>query len=314
MHDPEVEDLDLPHVLWYLSELDRLGWKPNGRNLIALSLRKLFEFCNLRGYETINEVLIPLPERQFSIPRVTDLSTFRKLLDQIPKKTNQPHYIRNRAVLLMLWDTGARVGELLSLDVTDLDLKKRTALVKTEKSRGRRPIRQLFWTEQTNDAIKVWLKKKDDLQKLFKFNDPEALFVSISKTGLYDVRGSRMSDRSVAEVMRVLSNQAGLPAVCNAHSIRHSMGRDVIKTLHSNSAVSNILGHSNLDSSYIYTMLFGDDLKEQWSKVMRKRGSPMIAPPPAAAGFPRFRRDSVVKGQLRPTVVRTGKYGRYERS
>ncbi|MCE9585694.1 tyrosine-type recombinase/integrase [Candidatus Uhrbacteria bacterium] len=314
MQDPELEDIDLPHILWYFQELERLGWKPNGINIVAIAIRKFFEFCNLRGYRTFNEQLIPVPRKEFNIPRVTDIETFKKILKQIPDNSPRPHHIRNRAFLLLLWDTGARVGELCSIDSADLDLKKRTALIHTEKSRGRRPIRQIFWTEETNKHLKLWIEKKEHLQKLFKFHDPEALFVSISKCGQYDVRGSRMGNRGAAEIMRMLSNKAKIPVV-NAHSIRHSMGRDTVRTLRSNSAVSNVLGHSNLDSSYIYTMLWGEDLKEDWSQVMKKRGNPLAAAPKSAKGFPRMkgRQESATQGRLRPVVIKTGKYGRMVR-
>ena len=318
MHDPEVEDLDFTHVLWYFGELERLGWKPNGRNLVAVGLRKFFEFCNLRGWEVFNEQLIPLPERETNIPRVTDLNTFRKLVDILPKKTNRPQHIRNRALLLLLWDTGARTGELVSLDVPDLDLEKRTAIIKTEKSRGRRPIRQIFWTPETNEAIKKWLEKKEALQRLFSFADPDALFTSINKCPQLPVRGKRMTNRGVAEVMRMLSNQAGLPVVLNAHRARHSMGRDAVKTLRSNSGVSNILGHSNLDSSFVYTMVWGEDLREEWDEVMKYRGNPaekpVAQPPKAATNFPRFKSRQPVLGKLRPLTINTGKRGKLVRS
>lgn len=317
MHDPELSDLDLPHILWYLSEQERLGWKPNGLNLVGLALRKFFEFCRMRGYfVAFNEQLIPLKEKTFSIPRVTDLETFKKLLSQIPENSNDSHHLRNRAILLLLWDTGARTGELMSLDIADLDLKNKTAIIKTEKSRGRRPIRQIFWTKETHTALLKWLRKIEELRKQFNFSDPEALFVSISKSSRQSLRGCRMTPRGVAEIMRVLSNQAGLPVVANAHAIRHSMGRDTVKTLKSNSAVSNILGHANLDSSYIYTMLFGEDLKEQWAEVMKKRGTPLAIPPKRANNFPRLNNEpvSVVKGQFRPATVKTSKTGRWVRS
>jgi len=317
MQDPELEDLDLAHVLWYINELDRLGWKPNGINLVGLALRKFFEFCHLRGYSvSFNETLIPLKEKSFSIPRVTNIETFRKLFAQIPDNTNDSHHLRNRAILLMLWDTGVRTGELMSLDIADLDMKSRMALIKTEKSRGRRPVRQIFWTAETHKALLRWMEKLSEMKKKFSFADNEALFVSIGKSPRAMVRGYRMKPGGVAEVMRVLSNQAGLPVITNAHSIRHSMGRDTIKTLHSNSAVSNILGHSNLESSYIYTMLFGEDLKEEWKEVMKKRGNPLMLPPKRAVNFPKLKKDlnSVVSGQIRPATIKTSKTARWVRT
>lgn len=317
MQDPFLEDIELSHILWYLQELERLGWKPNGINLVGLALRKFFEFCQMRKYPVaFNENLIPLKEKTFSVPRVTGIETFKKLLEQIPKDTNHPHHIRNRAILLMLWDTGVRTGELMSADISDLDLKNRTAIIKTEKSRGRRPVRQIFWTAETHQFLLKWMEKLKKLKSKFDFTDNDALFVSISKSSKQPLRGCRMTARGVAEVMRVLSNQAGLPIVANAHGIRHSMGRDAVKTLRSNSGVSNILGHSNIESSYVYTMLFGEELKEQWQEVMKKRGNPLLVSPKRSVCFPKLRNDSagVVKGQIRPVTIKTSAMGRWLRS
>jgi site-specific recombinase XerD len=315
MHDPDIEELDVEHVQWYLNEMERLGWKPNGRNLAALGLKKLFEYCNLRGYPVFNEQLIPVPERETNIPRVTDLKTFQKLLAQIPGKSNRPNHIRNRALVNLLWDTGARNGEICSLNTADLEFKKDdsgSAVIKTEKSRGRRPIRQIFWTPKTGKALKEWIKKKTELQKQFTFADPEALFVTILKCPQAPIRGRRMVNRSVCEVMRVLSNQAGLPTVVNAHTARHAMGRDAAKALRSDTAVANILGHSNVESSYIYTMVWGDDLKEEWQEVMRRRGVPIGRPPQISSRFPKPRQSRLdtLPGRLRPTEVATSRYGR----
>lgn len=171
MHDPEIEELDVEHVLWYLNEMERMGWKPNGRNLAALGLRKFFEYCNMRGYAVFNEQLIPIPERKVNIPRVADQKMFEKLVYQIPKKSNRPNHLRNRALVMLLWDSGARSGELCALDVNDLEFKKDlsgSAIIKTEKSRGRRPIRNIFWTAKTGEALKRWIKKK----KNYKNNLP----------------------------------------------------------------------------------------------------------------------------------------------
>src|ERR1041385_6297737 len=93
MQDPLLEDIEFSHIVWYLKELERLGWKPNGINLVGLALKKFFEFCQLRKYTVaFNENLIPLKEKSFSIPRVTDLETFKKLLKQIPEVSNHAHH------------------------------------------------------------------------------------------------------------------------------------------------------------------------------------------------------------------------------
>jgi site-specific recombinase XerD len=275
MRDPDLKNIKIKDIDWYLSELQRLGWKNNGRNLVAIALRSFFDWCNLREYANLNYLAIQIPERDCAIPRVCDFETFAKLINLIPKRSNRPYHIRDLALLLLLWDTGARVGEIVSLNADDIDFENTTALIKTEKSRGRRPIRQIFWREETNEVLKKWFEKRNHLKNLFKFLDDEALFLSISRTKFIDTRGRRLTVRNVNEIFRVLSHRAGLDYIVNPHSLRHSMGRDSIQALRDPISTSNILGHSHPDSSAIYEMIWGPRLKEDWNKVMRKRGNPL---------------------------------------
>ena len=266
MGDPEIEQIQINHILHYLSEMERLGWQRNGVNIVALALRKLFEYFNLRGYNCVNESLIPLPKKEFNIPRVANDEDFAKLVKAIPHDTN-PNNIRNQALIHMVWDSWARSGEIISLNEEDLKFNKDgsgSAVIKTEKSRGRRPIREIFWTAKTGKYLRAWLKKKHEIQHLMVFQNNEAVFTSIRKCGQFDVRGKRMTGRGVCEVFRMLSNRAGLPTIFNAHSARHYGGRKIIKEGGASADVTNILGHSNLESSQFYTMMWGNDLKERW--------------------------------------------------
>src|SRR5579872_7333185 len=132
--DPEIDQIQIHHVLHYLQELQRLGWKRNGINIVALALRKFFEFYNLRGFNCLNESLIPLPKKEFNIPRVANDADFKKLVKAIPLDNN-PNNIRNLALIHMVWDTWARSGEIISLDEEDLQWNKDLsgcAVIKTE--------------------------------------------------------------------------------------------------------------------------------------------------------------------------------------
>lgn len=271
--DPDIEAIQLQHVMRHMSEMQRLGWKRNGLNIVALALRKFFEFFNMRGYQCMDENLIPLPRKEFNIPRVASDTDYKKLTSAIPKDTD-PHNQRNLALISMVWDTWARIGEVLSLDEQDLKFNRNgsgSATIKTEKSRGRRPIREIFWKPSTVRHLKKWLEKKHHLQEKFHFSDPNAVFVTISKCESYDTRGNRMTGKNANEVFRRISNTAGLKANVNPHSMRHHGGREIIKKGGSNSDVSNILGHSNIESSAIYTMMYGDDLRERWQEFHKPK-------------------------------------------
>lgn len=276
MGDIEIDQIQIHHVLHYMKEMERLGWKKNGINIVALSLRKLFEYYNLRGFQCLNESLIPLQKKEFNIPRVANEADFKKLVKAIPLDGN-PNNIRNLALIHMVWDTWARTGEIISIDEEELKFNKDLsgcAMIKTEKSRGKRPIREIFWTARTGKYLKAWLKKKQEIQKFMTFEESEAVFISIRKCGQYDVSGKRMTNRGVCEVFRTISNRAGLPSIFNAHSARHYGGRKIIKEGGASADVTNILGHSNLESSQFYTMMWGTDLKERWNLFQNTYSNP----------------------------------------
>lgn len=263
LHNPDIEKITVDQVLKYLGEMQTLGWKKNGLNIVCIGLRKFFEFYEMQGYKVIKAELVPILKKEFKLPRIATEDGYDALLEQFPADSNDPHHIRNRAIAMLLWDTGARNGEILSLDVDDLNLEERKAIIKTEKSRGRRPIREIFWQEKTNKALKNWIEKRKYLMNIMKFQDQNALFISIA-TCNKSVRGGRLKVCGLAEILRTASNRAGIPTL-NAHSMRHFMGRSIIEQGGSNSDVSNILGHSSMDSSWIYTMMAGPQLQKRWS-------------------------------------------------
>lgn len=272
MRDPEIESIQPGDVLDYLMNMERLGWKRNGIVINCLALRILFKYLNLKGVKCFHEELIPLPRKEFNIPRVANAKDLKTLESSIPRDSN-PNNIRNLALVHMVWDTWARSGEIVSLNIDDLKFYRNgtgSATIKTEKSRGRRPIREIFWTAETTKYLKKWLETKARLERQFMFMDQQAVFVSICKCGQYDVRGRRMTSRGVAEVFRTNSNRANLPTIFNAHSARHYGGRHIIEKGGSSADVSNILGHSHQDSSYIYTMLWGKDLQKRYNHFQMK--------------------------------------------
>jgi site-specific recombinase XerD len=269
LRNPELESVTITDVMEYLNGMQELGWDRNSFVGKCMALRKFFEFYRLQRFPVVDEDLIPIAHKEFKIPRVATEENYQKLLAAIPTETNDPRHIRNLAIINLLWDTGARNGEVLSLDVGDLQLDRMRAVIRTEKSKGRRPIREIFWTESTNENLKRWLKKREDLKMTMIFHDPEALFISICSGALAHTTGQRFSIKGVGEILRRYSNKAGLE-IMNAHSFRHHMGHDIVKKGGSSSDVMNILGHASLASSTIYTMMSDKELESRYRQFKGK--------------------------------------------
>jgi len=266
LRNPNIEDIELKHVMEYLNLMVEMGWASNSFVSKCMALKKFFEFCNLRGFRTIDERLIPVPQKQYKIPRIATEEEFSKLIEVVQDGRKDLRLVRNLAIIHLLWDTGARNGEILALDVDDLDLVNKKALIKTEKAKTRRPLREIFWTEKTNQHIQTWIKEREKIKKKVQLRDPNALFLSLYNSGSQKTKGYRFRASGVCEMLRNYSNKAGFERPLNAHSMRHYMGRMIIENGGANSDVTNILGHSCIESSMVYTMMYGKQVEKRYRK------------------------------------------------
>ena len=116
IHNPHVENVRLDDIERYFIEMEGVGFSRNGIQMKACALRKLFKALRRNGYVVLDPNEIPLPRKEFKETRVaTDeqINEVRAVFVQSPQKHCR---LRNIAVLLLLRDTGMRVGELRALE------------------------------------------------------------------------------------------------------------------------------------------------------------------------------------------------------
>lgn len=261
MRNTHIEQVSVMDISQWFNLMTDLEWDRNSFIPKAIALRKFFEFFKHQNYNVLDPWLIPVPDKQYKLPRVANEESYQKLLNVIPQN-NDPRHIRNRAIITMLWDTGARNGEVLALNLEDLDLNNRRAVIHTEKNRGSRPFRELFWSEQTNVYLGQWIDKREYLKSKMTIHDGNALFISIMSSGLHDRQGYRFNIKGSGEMLRRYALRAGIPYM-NAHSFRHRKGHSIIEQGGSSADVMNVLGHASVASSSIYTMMRGKELESR---------------------------------------------------
>lgn len=268
LRNRDLEKVKLDDVMEWFNLMQLLQWDRNSFIPKAMAVRKFFEFFSQQGLPVVNPWLIPIPDKQYKLPRVANERDYQKLMKVIPGN-NDPRHIRNRAIINLLWDTGARNGEICSLNIDDINFNERKAVIKTEKSKGARPVREIFWTEKTNESLKKWFAKRIYLENKMFVRDKEALFISICSGGVHDNAGKRFAIKGVGEMLRRYCNRANIQYM-NAHSFRHHMGHQIVKKGGTNSDVSNILGHSSLQSSFVYTLMTNVELKKRHEMFVGK--------------------------------------------
>lgn len=257
LKNKEIEDVTLDDIMGILSDMMDAGWQHASMMRKCMALRKMFEFMEMRGYPVISKQLIPIPRPERKLPRVATEAQYEQLLSTVPRHPRDPRHVRNRAIIRMLWDTGLRVGELCSLDIDDIDLHQYKGTVKTEKNRGSRQFRPVFWTETTNACLRCWVKRREKIALVGE----KALFVCCTS---YNV-GQRLTKKGIGEMLRSYSKKAGLPPI-NAHSFRHHLGHEIIQKGGSNADVANILGHASLLSTYVYTQMGDPEVENRYRK------------------------------------------------
>lgn len=254
-HNPAIEDVRIDEIERYFHEMEASGYARNGTQMKACALRKLFTGLRRRGYRVLDPKDIPMPRREFKEPKVATDADIASVLAVLKKAPQRHRVLRNIAITLLLRDTGMRCGELRALNVGDLDMDSKRAIIQTKKSRGMRPIRPVFWFDETNEALKAWIAERAAfLRKRGVKSD--ALFLMVHR----DTGVARIGPTTIGLMLRKASYIAGVRTL-NPHSLRHRKGHVLAKQGANNSIISGVLGHSSLASSYIYTAMNDHELE-----------------------------------------------------
>ncbi len=271
--DKQVESITLEDCERWLALVKQLGYDDNTRIKKALGIKLFFEHMFKRRIPVnFDPDLIPIPRKVFKFPRVATEDQYKRLLAAVKDegKCGEITYaVRDKAVIMLIHDTGARNGEIASLDMDDIDLERKAARIKTEKSRGEAPYREIFWSRETNEQLKKWVAVREKFLVKMELEEPKAVFFGIKAGGSasnYSAKGKRLQVNYVSELFRKYSNRANLPII-NPHSFRHLFGRDLAKKKANNFVISSMMGHARVQSSYPYTMLFGKDREEAYRSL-----------------------------------------------
>jgi len=280
MHNCDLEAVREQDVLQYIAMLnDEFHLQPNGMIPKCNVLRQFFKYWNERDCGQFDYRAIPLPRKEFTMPRLCTKADFAKFWNAVAEYSTKPQRVRNVALVSLIASTGIRNGEACALRVDSLDCtapvkiptggRKEVTMfrgvVKTEKSRGMRPFREIFWNETVNAHLSHWLERREELHKQRPFANPDFLFVGLnSPWANRGGWGAKMVPGSVDEIFTRYSRIAGVDI--NPHMLRHLLGRDMAEADASEHVISDVLGHSRLDSSRIYTRLYGKAVGRQFNR------------------------------------------------
>lgn len=174
------------------------------------------------------------------LPAIADVDMMTQLLDQaMPEQPEQARlWIRDKAMFELLYSSGLRVGELVGLDVNSVDLSSQQVRVTGKGNKTRIvPLGQ-----KAAEAIERYLPHR----YLWVENQDQALFIS-------EKLGTRLSTRAVQQRLKVAASRAGIVQNLYPHLLRHCFASHVLSGSGDLRAVQEMLGHSDISTTQIYT-------------------------------------------------------------
>ncbi|BBX16575.1 site-specific tyrosine recombinase XerD [Mycolicibacterium duvalii] len=223
------------------------------RALIAV--RGLHRFAAAEGIAALDvarEVKPPTPSRR--LPKSLSIDEVLALLDAAggDSEADGPLTLRNRALLELLYSTGARISEAVGLDVDDVDTHARSVLLRGKGGKQRLiPIGR-----PAVAALDAYLVRgRPDLAR--RGRGTPAIFLN--------ARGGRLSRQSAWQVLQDAAERAGITATVSPHVLRHSFATHLLDGGADVRVVQELLGHASVTTTQIYTMVTVSALREVWA-------------------------------------------------
>jgi len=236
-----------------------LAWLPEqeyARATVARRLAAVRSWCKFlcrQGILATNPALgLRGPRRERKLPHFLQKEEVLRLLTAPP--ADDPLGLRDRAILETLYSAGVRVGELVGLNLDDVDLDDGIAVV---RGKGRKE-RLALLGPQCVEAVRAWLGMWSSVGG----RDPtgaDPLFLNHL--------GTRLTTRSVGRLLEKYLQLAGLDPRTSPHTLRHSFATHLLDAGADIRSVQELLGHRSLGTTQIYTHVTTQRLRESYHKA-----------------------------------------------
>jgi len=218
--------------------------------LVTVVVKKFFEFG---GIDVLKDV--QTPKRTKSLPKSLNENEIINLITAMDKNGDENHLseaseflrLRNKVILALLYSSGLRVSELVMLHSDSIDLSDRTIRIRGKGEKDR----IVLFDEQTKELLNNYFS--------FRGDQSDYLFVNRS--------GNHLTPRYIQMMIKDYAKAAGIKKRVTPHILRHSFATHLLKNGVDIRAIQQLLGHSNLSTTQIYTSVDMHTLKNVYDRA-----------------------------------------------
>lgn len=252
----DTENIDYPFFKNFLKFLDKYNY--SNRSII----RKLSTYVNYFKFLEHNKLIktqlsqkISVPKKEMRFYNFLSEEETERFLENIPYDNETG--IRDRLIFEIFYSTGVRISELENIKIKDIDFNNYEIKV---FGKGRKE-RIVFLTNEANNFLDKYMKIRNYFlfeKKTNSYKNNEYLFLN--------TRGEKLSQRYIRKLLAKYINLSDLKKHISPHGLRHSFATHLLQEGANIRAVQELLGHSNLNSTQIYTHLNLKKIKEDFKK------------------------------------------------
>lgn len=260
--DLEVENLSLKIVNDFRVYLHKNSKKPisvKTANAYMITIRAFLKYLEKQEISSLSPTKVDLiKDEERKIEFLTD-NELEKLFESV--NSDDIKDIRDLAIMKMIYSTGLRISELVWLNKNDIDLEKKEFSIRWKW----RKIRIVFLTDDAVNHIKNYLsKRQDNFKPLFirhNFNKENIKILDDEKV--------RLTRNWVTDMISKRALKAWITKKVSAHTLRHSFATTLLWAWADLRSIQELLGHSNISTTQIYTHVTNPKLKEIHNKFIK---------------------------------------------
>ena len=239
------------NVMAYVYELQKQNKAGATVSRNIASIRSFFQFLQKKGVVADNPAAdLELPKVEKKVPEILSLEKVELLLEQPGGEEDKE--VRDKAMLELLYATGIRVTELISLRVEDVNLP-----LEYIRCGGENKSRIIPIGAQAKFSLRRYLEKVRE--NMILRADEETLFVNCN--------GKPMTRQGFWKIIKAYAKKAGIEEDITPHMLRHSFAAHLIENGADLRSVQEMLGHSDISTTQIYTKLTNQKLKNVYAKA-----------------------------------------------
>ena len=242
---------------------DFLGWLrgsdgSNSRGSESSNSRTIVTVRNLYKFiSTSNHTVNPLkdyspPKIPKRLPKALKIAEIMELIES-SKLGDDAISIRNCALIEVLYATGARVSEIVNLEISNVSEIANTTTLKLSGKGGKERV------------VPIGVYARNSLEQYLTLSRPALLHKKVSTSLFLNSRGDSLSRQSAWEIIASLAERANIETRVTPHAIRHSFATHLLDGGADIRVVQELLGHSSVTTTQIYTLVTIDKLRESYA-------------------------------------------------